>query len=238
MVIMVMPTEQAREAPVSALLSLIWLASPALPIGGFSYSEGLEAAVDHGLVTNEASATAWLTTQLELVQARGDMALIAKAIPALETNDFAEATRLNQWVLMTRETAEMRLQSVQMGRSLLDLLRNLSRLTSAQARWVETQTPTLPMMMALAFANSDASVTHALHAYSFGWAENMTQAAIKTIPLGQSAGQRMLMALARAIPTAVARAIALPEENRVAFAPHLAILSSRHEHQYSRLFRS
>ena len=238
MVIMVMPTEQAREAPVSALLSLIWLASPALPIGGFSYSEGLEAAVDHGLVTNEASATGWLTTQLELVQVRGDMALIAKAIPALETNDFAEATRLNQWVLMTRETAEMRLQSVQMGRSLLDLLRNLSRLTSAQARWVETQTPTLPMMMALAFANSDASVTHALHAYSFGWAENMTQAAIKTIPLGQSAGQRMLMALARAIPTAVARAIALPEENRVAFAPYLAILSSRHEHQYSRLFRS
>ena len=238
MVIMVMPTEQAREAPVSALLSLIWLASPALPIGGFSYSEGLEAAVDHGLVTNEASATAWLTTQLELVQARGDMALIAKAIPALKTNDFAEASRLNQWVLMTRETAEMRLQSVQMGRSLLDLLRNLNRLTSAQARWVETQTPTLPMMMALAFANSDASVTHALHAYSFGWAENMTQAAIKTIPLGQSAGQRMLMALARAIPTAVARAIALPEEDRVAFAPHLAILSSRHEHQYSRLFRS
>ena len=238
MVIMVMPTEQAREAPVSALLSLIWLASPALPIGGFSYSEGLEAAVDHGLVTNEASATGWLTTPLELVQARGDMALIAKAIPALKTNDFPEATRLNQWVLMTRETAEMRLQSVQMGRSLLDLLRNLNRLTSAQARWVETQTPTLPMMMALAFANSDASVTHALHAYSFGWAENMTQAAIKTIPLGQSAGQRMLMALARAIPTAVARAIALPEEERVAFAPHLAILSSRHEHQYSRLFRS
>jgi urease accessory protein len=238
MVIMVMPTEQAREAPVSALLSLIWLASPALPIGGFSYSEGLEAAVDHGLVTNEASATRWLTTQLELVQARGDMALIAKAIPALKTNDLPEASRLNQWVLMTRETAEMRLQSVQMGRSLLDLLRNLNRLTSAQARWVETQTPTLPMMMALAFANSDASVTHALHAYSFGWAENMTQAAIKTIPLGQSAGQRMLMALARAIPTAVARAIALPEEDRVAFAPHLAILSSRHEHQYSRLFRS
>jgi len=238
MVIMVMPTEQAREAPVSALLSLIWLASPALPIGGFSYSEGLEAAVDHGLVTNEASATGWLTTQRELVQARGDMALIAKAIPALKTNDFPEATRLNQWVLMTRETAEMRLQSVQMGRSLLDLLRNLNRLTSAQARWVETQTPTLPMMMALAFANSDASVTHALHAYSFGWAENMTQAAIKTIPLGQSAGQRMLMALARAIPTAVARAIALPEEERVSFAPHLAILSSRHEHQYSRLFRS
>jgi len=238
MVIMVMPTEQAREAPVSALLSLIWLASPALPIGGFSYSEGLEAAVDHGLVTNEASATRWLTTQLELVQARGDMALIAKAIPALKTNDFPEATRLNQWVLMTRETAEMRLQSVQMGRSLLDLLRNLNRLTSAQARWVETQTPTLPMMMALAFANSDASVTHALHAYSFGWAENMTQAAIKTIPLGQSAGQRMLMTLARAIPTAVDRAIALPEEDRVAFAPHLAILSSRHEHQYSRLFRS
>ena len=238
MVTMATPTEQALDAPISALLSLMWLASPALPIGGFSYSEGLEAAVDHGLVTNEASATTWLINQLELVQARGDMALIAKAIPAWKANDFPEASRLNQWVLMTRETAEMRLQSVQMGRSLLDLLRNLDRLTSDQARWTDTHTATLPMMMALAFANDDASVNNALHAYSFGWAENMTQAAIKTIPLGQSAGQRMLMTLARAIPTAVARAIELPEDERVSFAPRLAILSSRHEHQYSRLFRS
>src|SRR6056300_172516 len=132
MVTMAMPTEQALDAPISALLSLMWLASPALPIGGFSYSEGLEAAVDHGLVTNEASATAWLIIQLELIQARSDMALIAKAIPAWKTNDFPEASRLNQWVLMTRETAEMRLQSVQMGRSLLELLRNLDRLTSDQ----------------------------------------------------------------------------------------------------------
>ena len=238
MVTMATPTEQALNAPISALLSLMWLASPALPIGGFSYSEGLEAAVDHGLVTNEASATTWLTSQLELVQARGDMALIAKAIPAWKANDFPEASRLNQWVLMTRETAEMRLQSVQMGRSLLELLRNLDRLTSDQARWTDTHTATLPMMMALAFANDGASVSHALHAYSFGWAENMTQAAIKTIPLGQSAGQRMLMTLARAIPAAVTRAIELPEDERVAFAPRLAILSSRHEHQYSRLFRS
>jgi len=131
---MATPTEQALDAPIGALLSLMWLASPALPIGGFSYSEGLEAAVDHGLVTNEASAATWLINQLELVQARGDMALIAKAIPAWKANDFPEASRLNQWVLMTRETAEMRLQSVQMGRSLLELLRNLDRLTSDQAR--------------------------------------------------------------------------------------------------------
>ena len=105
MVTMATRTEQALDASISALLSLMWLASPALPIGGFSYSEGLEAAVDHGLVANEASATAWLISQLELVQARSDMALIAKAIPAWKTNDFLAASRLNQWVLMTRETA-------------------------------------------------------------------------------------------------------------------------------------
>ncbi len=70
----------ATDTP--ALLQLIWLASPALPVGGFSYSEGLEAAIDHGLVHNEASCTQWLTDQLLLTQARGDMAAMAQAAPA------------------------------------------------------------------------------------------------------------------------------------------------------------
>ena len=116
------PTVMATETP--ALLQLIWLASPALPVGGFSYSEGLEAAIEHGLVHNEASATAWLLDQLHLTQARGDMAAIAQAVPAWQALDTTRLQALNHWVLATRESAEMRLQTEQMGRSLLDWLKN------------------------------------------------------------------------------------------------------------------
>jgi urease accessory protein len=92
--------------------------------------------------------------------------------------------------------------------------------------------------VALAAARSEAEARDALLAIAFGWAENMVQAAVKAVPLGQSAGQRVLAALAEAIPQAVDTAMSLDDETRQAFAPALAILGARHETQYSRLFRS
>ena len=222
----------------SALLHLIWLASPALPVGGFSYSEGLEAAIDQGLVTDEASCTAWLLDQLHLTQARGDMAAIAQAVPAWHAMDTARLQALNDWVLSSRESAEMRLQAEQMGRSMLDWLRNLQHASPEAMQCLAGLPPTYPMAYALALACAKAPLDQALQAYAFGWAENMTQAALKAVPLGQSSGQRMLAALARAIPGAVHTAQSLNDETRQAFSPMLAILSSRHETQYSRLFRS
>ncbi len=112
----------APGSPSTAgLLQLLWLASPALPVGGFSYSEGLESAVDAGLVHDEASASDWLVDQLQLSLARSDLAVVAQAIPAWRSHDLARITALNDWVLQTRETAEIRQQTEQMGRSLLDL---------------------------------------------------------------------------------------------------------------------
>ena len=221
-----------------ALLHLIWLASPALPVGGFSYSEGLEAAIDHGLVTDEASCTAWLLDQLHLTQARGDMAAISQAVPAWQAMDTARLQAVNDWVLATRESAEMRLQAEQMGRSMLDWLRNLQQASPEAMQCLAGLPPTYPLAYALALACARAPLDQALQAYAFGWAENMTQAALKAVPLGQSSGQRMLAALARAIPEAVHTAQSLTDETRQAFSPMLAILSSRHETQYSRLFRS
>ena len=113
------------EARASAtLLRLMWLASPALPVGGFSYSEVLESAVEHGLVTNEAESTPWLLDQLWLSQARADLAVAAAAHAAWQADDLEELNQLNTWVRETRESAELRLQTEQMGRSLLDWLRN------------------------------------------------------------------------------------------------------------------
>ena len=232
-------TAMATDTP--ALLQLIWLASPALPVGGFSYSEGLEAAIDHGLVHDEASCTRWLTDQLLLTQARGDMAAIAQAVAAWQAMDTQRLQQLNTWVLATRESSEMRLQTLQMGRSMLEWLRSLqdhSPATPSALQCLAALPPTYPLSYALALACTQAPLEQALQAYAFGWAENMTQAALKAVPLGQSSGQRMLATLARKIPDAVQTARSLTDETRQAFSPMLTILSSRHETQYSRLFRS
>ena len=228
--------------PVAAgLLLTLWLASPALPVGGFSYSEGLEAAVDAGFVRDEASATAWLTDQLHLSLARADLAVVAQAIPAWRANDLDRVRTLNAWVLSTRETQEFRLQTEQMGRSLQAWAQSLGELVGGvlqQLQAADLQPPSYPVAMACAAAASGAALVDSLAGFAFGWAENMVQAAIKSVPLGQSAGQRMLAQLVRQIPEAVAHAIALDDTSRQAFTPMLAILSARHENQYSRLFRS
>ncbi len=268
-----MPRIAPRPTPLSAgaRLQLMWLASPALPVGGFSYSEGLEAAIDAGIVTTEADVAAWLRDQLQLAVARSDLAVVARAVPAWQRHDLDRVRELNDWVVQTRETAELRLQTEQMGRSLVEWLRNgdAHALATAQATTTVAEpdprlqhcaslppAPTWPVAFALAVArclpspnvhnsvhnsghnNGEAALREALLSFTFGWAENMVQAAIKAVPLGQSAGQRILQALIHAIPEAIDHALALPDSQRQAFTPMLAILSSRHETQYSRLFRS
>jgi urease accessory protein len=220
------------------LLQLIWLASPALPVGGFSYSEALEAAIDHGHVHDEASCANWLADQLHLSQARGDMALMAQAIPAWQKMYIVRLQELSAWIHATRETHEMRLQTEQMGRSLLDWLRIQNKASAEALALCSELRPTYPIAMALALSLAHAPLENALQAYAFGWAENMTQAALKAVPLGQISGQKILARLAQEIPEAVRHAIALNDDERQAFCPMLAVMSARHETQYSRLFRS
>lgn len=231
------PAAPADRPPGPALLPLIWLASPALPVGGFSYSEGLEAAVEWAGVSDADSAAAWLLDQLHLSLARSDMPAMALAMVAWREGDLAQVARLNQWLLTTRETAEMRQQTEQMGRSMVDWMRNLN-LATAQLEWLATQDPSYPVAFALAAAQSSATPREAALAFGFGWAENMVQAAVKAVPLGQNAGQRILQRLANALPDAADHALGLTEDGLQAFCPMLAILGARHEIQYSRLFRS
>ena len=238
---MTTPTEPLLALGAQSFLQLMWLASPALPIGGFSYSEGLEAAINAALVATEAEAAGWLVQQLHLTQSRGDMAVIAQAMPAWKGADLARIASLNQWVRVTRETSELRLQTEQMGRSLTEWLKNRyadEAAALASAHWLAAQDASYPIAFSLAAQCTGATPRDALLAYAFGWAENMVQAAIKTVPLGQSAGQRILARLTSEIPAAVEYALALPDNARQAFSPMLAILSAQHEHQYSRLFRS
>ena len=226
------------RTPDKQLLWLMQLASPALPVGGFSYSEGLEAAVEHGLVHDEATATDWLTDQLHLVQARSELPVVAQAMLAWSQNDMARLQALNDWVLQTRETAEMRLQAEQMGRSLLVWLRNHQAAQESQLQYCEALSPTWALVFALALQTQGIDVKQGLLVCAFAWAENMVQASIKSVPLGQLSGQRILASLSEEIPQAVEHAMLVKPQQQQSFAPRLAILSARHETQYSRLFRS
>ena len=258
---MSMPVEHQRPRRVSTqgastagpdqatptLLQLIWLASPALPIGGFSYSEGLESAVEQAWIATENEACEWLADQLQLTLARSDLPAIASAIEAWRRNDMERVNELNDWVLQTRESSEMRQQSEQMGRSLLDWLQSVQTVEGAKEVTGLWQAPahdrdadalSYPIAFARVAALTKAPVRDCLQCFAFGWAANMVQAAVRAMPLGQGAGQRILGRLALEIGHAVDHALQLTDDQRQALCPMLAILSAQHEAQYSRLFRS
>jgi urease accessory protein len=233
------PTALLGLMQPSALLGLMRLASPALPVGGFSYSEALEAAVDATLVHDEPSALLWLLDQLRLGLARADLPLVASAHGAWLQHHAPRIAELNTWMLVTRESQELRAQTEQMGRSMLQWLRQ----QSAEDERVATlaalaPSPTWPVAFALAAAQTGAAALESALAYGFSWAENQVQAALKSVPLGQSAGQRILARLAQELVPLARTALNIGDEQRQAFAPMLAIRSSQHETQYSRLFRS
>ncbi len=231
-----------KSVSAASLLQLMQLASPALPVGGFSYSEALESSVDSGRVADEGQAREWLLSQLHLSLARSELAVVGKAFGAWQRNDFVGVAELNAWVTITRETSESRQQTEQMGRSLVAWMKNRPSVTAQHASLdflaALKPAPTWPVAFALAAADTGAPCRDALLSFAFSWAENMVQAALKSVPLGQSAGQRILTALSADIPAAVDQAMRLMDSQRQAFTPMLAILSAQHETQYSRLFRS
>lgn len=232
-----MSAAEPDALPPAVLIRLMRLASPSLPVGGFSYSDGLEAAVEHGLVRDEAGTLAWLSDQLRHALVPSELAVVIRAAEAWRRDDLDSLVALNDWQITSREAREPRQQSEQMGRSLALWLRHLDppepRLAALEAL---RPAPSWPVAFALAGVATGAPVAAIALAFAAGWAEAMVQAALKAVPLGQSAGQRLLARLVVAIPGAVAEALAMPEP--LAFAPRLAIASARHEAQYSRLFRS
>lgn len=237
-----MATSTATDAvqlTAPALLQLLQLASPALPVGGFSYSEGLESAVDTAHVRDEAGAVAWLLDQLHLSLARSDLPAMAQAFSAWQRSDSDRVREINDWLVHTRDSAEMRQQNLQMGRSMAEWLKHHEsgddRLAALNAL---APAPTWPVAFALAAVYTGAERPAAMLAFAFGWSANMVAAAMRCVPLGQIAGQRMLARLIGQLPQAVQAAEAMHDAERQAFTPMLAILGALHESQYSRLFRS
>jgi len=226
------------QAPIS-LVRLLQLASPALPIGTYSYSQGLEWAVHAGTVHDLASAQRWIGDLLEHVLARGDAAMLVRLLDAASAADWDALVGWNARVRATRETAELSAESEQTGHSLARLLADLA-LLDAEAGAVLSRLAlvTLPAAYALAARAFAIDSGAALTAYLWTWLENQVLCAIKTIPLGQVGGQRMLLALGAFIPQAVTTARRTHDDELANFAPGLALASCRHETQYTRLFRS
>jgi urease accessory protein len=224
------------------LAALLQLSSPALPIGGYSYSQGFEAAVELNIVHDEASAYAWISQQLKLVVAQCEAPVWILLFHNWSRQDWAGVTHWNNWFHTSRETQELRQETEQMGWSLAKLAADLNWGDAhARSYLLEHQSITFPTAHTFSACTLGISQLNGLTAYLFAWLENQVMAAIKTIPLGQMAGQRILNEARQLIPAVIneAQARALHEPPRVySLAPQFAILSSRHETQYSRLFRS
>lgn len=223
-----------------ALSRLLQLASPALPVGAYTYSQGLEWAIEAGTVGDEASAGRWIGDLLTHGIARCEAPLLAQAMLAWQNDAHGEAARLNDVFLASRETAELRAETVQMGFSLRRLLAELGSLPLREvhdriADWPEVAFPIVWAGVAAAWQIDRRA---ALTAYLWCWAENQTMAALKAVPLGQAAGQRLLATLATRLPDLATVALDQPEAEWCNLAPAFALACCRHETQYSRLFRS
>ncbi len=222
-----------------ALTRLLQLASPALPVGAFSYSQGLEWAIEEGTVRDEATALAWIGDLLEHNLGGFEAPLLARLIAGWQGKDIEAVRQLNDLHLASRETAELRAETLQMGYSLVRLLRELGDFPadtlSALDAMGDASFPTAWSATAAAWEiPAEAAVT----AWLWSWAENQAMAALKAVPLGQSAGQRILLELGSRVPAIAQRALTLDPEAWSNLAPGFAIASCRHETQYSRLFRS
>jgi urease accessory protein len=221
----------------TALLHLLQFASPALPIGGYSYSQGLEAALEQGIVHDAASAHAWMRRCLHEVMARWDGPLFWRLLRAFAARDGEAVATWRDCYLASRDTAELRAETVQMGYSLTRLLADLGVADPAS---LELLGPEASLPAAFACAADALGIPHeeALLALLFTWLENQVLVCVKSVPLGQVAGQRLLLSLRADVEDAARMARTLPDEALSNWSPGLSMLSMRHEVQHGRLYRS
>jgi urease accessory protein len=222
-----------------AQVRLLQMASQALPIGGYSHSHGLEAAIESKFVRDEPSVQQWITDAMSFSLGSYELPSLLNMGNAWLAEDFDALSRLNEEFLASRESAELRSATVQMGFSLRALLAVLRDLPDTLVRKLQMmEEPSLPCAWSGAATAWSISSSDSAAAYLWSWAENQVLVAIKSVPIGQAAGQRVLMHIGWQIARLAQQASASDEKKRSNFAPGLAILSSQHETQYSRLFRS
>ncbi|WLG91024.1 urease accessory protein UreF [Pseudomonas cucumis] len=219
--------------------ALLRLASPQLPIGGYSYSQGLEMAVDNGRVNDPDSARRWISDQLLLNLARFEAPLLLAHCTAAAEENWAELLQRCEEHRASRETRELHQESRQMGYSLKQLLNGLPELDApARAFFDQCPEPHLALGWALAARAWQISPQDALAAWLWSWLENQLAVLMKTLPLGQQAAQRLTSELLPLLQQAQQDATRINPEHTGSAAFGLSLACMAHERQYSRLFRS
>ena len=217
-------------------LRLFQLISPSLPIGGFTYSQGLEWAIEAQWITDTESLKNWLETVLSASVATLELPILLRLLNAFNSADEASVVRWSQWLIACRETMELRKEERQRGAALAKLLPNLG--IDIPPHLATTVASCQLTGIALAASQWNINCQQLCCGYSWSWLENNVVAGVKLIPLGQTHGQQIMLELAEQIPAAVARAEQVADAHIRSSTPALAIASSRHETQYTRLFRS
>jgi urease accessory protein len=224
------------------LPSLLQLASQTLPVGAFSYSQGLEWAVAAGIVGNQSQAEEWIGVVLESGIAAWDATWVAASMRALSAAAYGDLATLNERFLASRETRELRAETVQTGKAMLDLLRDGDALDREALRFLERLDDgdglAYPIAWAAAAAAHGIAVDAAVIGYLWSWVENQVLAALKCVPLGQRAGQRLLNRLGARLESLASQATARHPDDCRNLLPGHSLASMCHETQYTRLFRS
>jgi len=221
--------------PDIRLLRLMQLVSPALPVGAFAYSQGLEWAVQVGWVADARRTAYWIGSLLTQCLANFDVPILHRLYTAWQAGRMEAFDSWNRYLLAGRGSAELQQEECHMGQALLRLLQQLQ---PDRVKEEPCPRPSFIAMFAVAACNWQIQPNAACTGLLWSWAENQVTAAIKLVPLGQTDAQRILMGLAEAIPEAVRHGLTLEDKDLGAAAPGLSMASALHETQHTRLFRS
>jgi urease accessory protein len=219
-----------------ALLRLLQLTSPALPIGAYAYSQGLEHAVHAGWVNDEPTAADWILGLLDHGLPAVELPVLLRLMAAWRAGDEPGVRRFSDFLVASRSSAELRAEDQRLGSALARLLVTLD--VPEASPFIAAPRSTHLTLFALAAVRWEIPAAQAAGGYLFSWEENQVGAASRLVPLGQSAAQRILSRATGLIPAAVARAEAVPDDEIGFAAPAHAIAAALHETQYSRIFRS
>jgi len=217
------------------LVQLLQLTSPSLPIGGFSWSQGTESAIDQGWLKGEEDFANWLQGIMQTTFVWQEWPLLRELYQAWQQQDMATVIHWNQYSLALRETRELRQEDTQMGAALLRLCRDLGY--SRAGHWQQPETSYLTAF-AMAACDQQLPLEAVCTGLLWSWLENQIAAALKTFPLGQTAGQRVFHKLAPFIPALLEKSMHVSGHEIGLSLPGVALASMQHERQYSRLFRS
>ena len=218
------------------LLRLLQLVSPGLPIGMYSYSQGMESAVEDGWIKNSEDTREWLSGILQNGFTHIDLPILDRLYTAWENGDPSAIHYWSQLLIAYRETAELRLEDRHSGQALARLITSLG--FAEMQSWSRHPDATLAGLFSFIAVKWQIPRRQVLIGYCWSWLENQVLCAVKLVPLGQVAGQQLLINLTDAIPALVEQALLLEDKDLGGSAFSFALASSRHEMQYSRLFRS